>query len=181
MNIMIRPEADPKTPKEIVAAFLLEVRSGRHPERASLYLAGSVAAHQVNSENPEVVYRTPQDYSAHVEEFQRYFGQFEFDIVEMIAEGDKVYVRWTQRGRHLDEVDRFLATGLPLIEYTSVVYRVEHGRICEYWLQTDRMGMQRQLEANARNSAMPVSAGSSVVEKSRLQMQLARKRLPFTY
>jgi predicted ester cyclase len=140
------------TAKEIVSNFLLEVRSGRTPERASLYMADTVMAHQFNSDCPVTVYRSPADYTKHVEEFKHIFGAYQFEIVELIAEKDKVYARWIQRGIHKNDYDGASATGLPLIEYTSAVYRVAEGKIREYWLQTDRMGMQLQLEKNKQES-----------------------------
>jgi len=136
------------SPKEIVKKFLTEVRSGLHPENAVNFMADTILAHQLNSENPVSVERTPSSYAAHVREFVESFGQFEFEVTELMADGDKVYVRWKQTGKHLKEIDGYKPTGLPLIEYTSVVYRVEHGKIVEYWLQMDRLGFSEQLKQN---------------------------------
>lgn len=141
--------SSPTAAKEVVAGFLKEVRSGLHPERAGGYMADTVLAHQVNSENPVTVSRTPANYTAHVNEFLSIFGRFEFRITEMIADGDRIFARWEQRGIHLGEIDGYAATGLPLIEYTSAVYLVKDGKIVEYWLQTDRAGMEAQLKRNA--------------------------------
>lgn len=147
-----------KTAKDVVKAFLQEVRTGLHPEKASLYMADTVLAHQVNAENPVTVKRTPANYKAHVEDFLDMFGKFEFEVTELLADGNKVYVRWIQRGKHLKEIDGYKATGLPLIEFTSVVYRVENGKIAEYWLQTDRLGFEEQLRKNAEKAK--TSAGT---------------------
>lgn len=138
-------------PKEIVKAFLKEVRSGAHPENAVNFMADSVLAHQLNAENPVTVTRSPSNYTQHVREFIELFGQFEFEVTELLADGDKVYVRWKQTGKHLKEIDGFKPTGLPLIEYTSVVYRIDSGKIVEYWLQMDRLGFNEQLRQNANS------------------------------
>ena len=42
-------------PKEVVRSFLADVRSGKYPERAVKYMADTVLAHQINSENPVTV------------------------------------------------------------------------------------------------------------------------------
>jgi predicted ester cyclase len=68
-------------------------------------------------------------------------------VEDLIAGGDKVFVRWRQNGRHLVSLDGEKPTGAKLVELTSVVYRVENGRIVEYWLQTDRKGLELQLAA----------------------------------
>jgi predicted ester cyclase len=137
---------------EIVREFLLVVRSGKDPNRASEYLAHLVLAHQVNAENPVTVTRTPQNYADHVGEFLKLYGPFDFQITELIGQGDKVYARWKQTGRHLAQIDGYLPTGLPLVEVASAVYRLENGKIVEYWIQIDRLGFERQLQHNAKQN-----------------------------
>ncbi|MBE9586391.1 ester cyclase [Mucilaginibacter sp. JRF] len=136
------------SPKQIVQQFLAEVRSGLHPENAGLYMADKILAHQIQAENPVTVERTPDNYTAHIREFLDLFGRFELEVTELLADGDKVYARWIQNGIHTNDIDGYKATGLPLIEYTSAVYRVADGKIVEYWLQTDRKGMESQLTKN---------------------------------
>jgi len=59
-----------------------------------------------------------------------------------------------QRGCHLATIDGYRPTRKALTEYASAVYRVENGRIAEYWIQIDRLGLQRQLEANAKGAQL---------------------------
>jgi predicted ester cyclase len=134
--------------KEIVKQFLEQVRSGKFPEKASLYMADSILAHQMNAENETTVIRTPQNYSEHIEDFVQMFGQFSFEITDLIAEEDKVYARWKQIGNHLAEIDGYQPTGNPLIEIASCVYRLENNKIAEYWIQIDRLGFEKQLQQN---------------------------------
>lgn len=108
-------------------------------------MADTVIAHQVHSEGPLTVLRTPENYAAHVREFIRLFGRYNFEVTELLADGQKVYARWIQKGNHLQEIDGYPATGKPLVEFTSAIYRVEKGKIVEYWLQTDRLGLELQL------------------------------------
>jgi predicted ester cyclase len=131
--------------RQVVRGFLEEVRSGRHPERAAHYFAPVVRAHQVHAEGEATVERTPANYAAHVRDFLRAFGDYRFEVVELLVDGDRAYVRWRQTGHDLEPRDGKPATGKPLVELTSAVYRVEAGRIVEYWVQTDRKGMELQL------------------------------------
>jgi predicted ester cyclase len=64
----------------------------------------------------------------------------------MLAQGDRVYVRWRQTGAHRGPIDGFPPTGRPLVEVASAVYRVRDGKIVEYWIQIDREGVRLQLE-----------------------------------
>jgi predicted ester cyclase len=139
--------------EEIVRSFLQIVRSGKAPERAAEFMADTVLANQMNAENPEVVKRTPQNYTEHINDFLRLYGNYEFEITELIARDNKVYARWKQTGRHLTDIDQYKATGLPLTEIGSAVYRVEYGKIAEYWIQVDREGLTRQLLQNEKSKA----------------------------
>jgi predicted ester cyclase len=136
-------------PKQIVADFLNEVRSGANPERAADFMTDRVLAHQVVAEEELTVERTPEQYAAHVRDMLDAYGPFRFRVDELIAEDDRVYARWTQHGHHLAEVDGYAATGKPIVEVASAVYRVEHGRIAEYWIQIDRFGLIEQLQRAA--------------------------------
>ncbi|MFB7341634.1 ester cyclase [Streptomyces hydrogenans] len=131
--------------KDTVRQFLLQVRSGLHPERADRFMADRVRAHQVVSEAPEVVERTPRQYTEHVQEMLDAYGPFTLTVDELIAEGDRVYARWTQEGRHIGPVDGHPPTGARITAMTSAVYRVEDGLIVEYWIQIDRQGIEAQL------------------------------------
>lgn len=142
------PSAD-ATPREVVSAFFEVVRSGEHPELAERYMAPKVAAHQLTSEGQLTIIRTPGDYAEHVRDFQRLFGQFEVHVDEMIAEGDRVYVRWHQAGHHLASLDGEQPTGKDLTDIASAVYRVSDGRITEYWIQSDRKGLEVQVAQRA--------------------------------
>lgn len=136
------------TAEQIVRTFFEEVRTGRNPDYASNVMAEQVLAHQVISEEEVTVTRTPSDYADHVREMIEAYGEFSLEIQEMLTQGDKVYVRWRQMGTHIGEVDGYSPTNLPVIEIASAVYRVENEQIAEYWIQIDRLGIEKQLERN---------------------------------
>jgi predicted ester cyclase len=88
-------------------------------------------------------------YANHIREFLTLYGNYTFEITELLAEGNKVYARWKQTGTHLTTIDGYTATGQPLVEIASAVYRVENGKIAEYWIQIDRFGLEEQLKQYA--------------------------------
>lgn len=136
------------TPEQIVRKFFDEVRSGNHPDYVNQLMAEKVLAHQIVSEEEQTVCRTPEDYAEHVREMVEVYGNFSLEIQEFLVQGSKVYVRWKQVGMHVGEIDGYQPTGLPIIQIASAVYRVEDGKIAEYWIQIDRSGIQNQLERN---------------------------------
>jgi predicted ester cyclase len=142
----------PASPTAVVKEFLNDVRSGRNPDAITRYFAPHVQAHQITSESETTVVRTPQDYAGHVREFLATYGRFSFRIEDMIAQDDRVFVRWRQEGHHIGSVDGERPTGGPVTEITSAVYRVRNGRITEYWIQSDRKGLEIQLQRLASNA-----------------------------
>ena len=136
--------------KQIIREFLENVRTGKFPNNAKLYMSESVLAHQVNVENETTVTRTPDNYSFHVNEFLKMYGNFSFEITELLADGDKVYARWLQKGKHLADIDGFSPTGKPINEISSVVYKLKNNKIIEYWIQIDHYGFEKQLEDNRK-------------------------------
>lgn len=136
------------TPEQIVREFFEEVRSGNNPDYSNQLMAEQVLAHQIVSEEEQTVLRTPKDYAEHVREMIDAYGNFSLEIQEFLVQGNKVYVRWKQVGKHVGEIDGFSPTGLPVIEIASAVYKIENEKIAEYWIQIDRSGIQKQLESN---------------------------------
>lgn len=137
------------SPREVVQRFFQLVRSGMQPDAAHDYMAEQVLAHQMTAENETTVHRTPSNYADHVREMLDAYGTFQLEIQELLSQDDRVYVRWKQTGIHIGEVDGYPPTGKPIIEIASAVYRVEHDKIVEYWIQIDREGIRAQLERNA--------------------------------
>jgi len=143
------------SPESTVRQFMEVVRSGRDPDAASKYFAPVVQAHQVTSEGETTVARTPAVYAEHVRDFKEAFGDYRFDIEELIAQGDRVYVRWRPQARPRGSLAGKSPTGAPLTEIGSAVYRVADGRIVEYWIQLDRKGLELQLERASRVNSAP--------------------------
>ncbi len=131
----------------VVARFLGEVRVTGDDVAARRLLADRVPAHQQNAEAPATVVRTPEDYAAHVRDMLAAFGRFRYVVEEVLADHDRVYVRWRQEGHELLTDDGEPGSGRPLTEIGSAVYRVADGRIAEYWIQLDRLGLLAQRAA----------------------------------
>jgi predicted ester cyclase len=131
---------------EIVMHFVREVRSGRDPDAAFRYLAPQVMAQEVRAEGVLSLVHTPVTFSAYVRKLLELYGNYTLHVEDLIAQNDRVFVRWTQRGWHCGSINGEEPTGKPLIEMSSAVYRVEAGVIVEYCLQTDRKGLEIQLD-----------------------------------
>ena len=133
-------------PARVVVEFLARVRVTGDVEAAGELMASLVDCHQMTSESMVTVRRTPAAYAEHVQEMLTAFGRFRYTVTELLVDEDRVYVRWRQDGHHLRTHDGRSGTGAPLIDLGSAVYRVEDGRIAEYWIQLDRLGIQLQID-----------------------------------
>jgi steroid delta-isomerase-like uncharacterized protein len=75
------------------------------------------------------------------------FPDLRATIDDMVAEGDKLVLRWTVRGTHRGEFQGIAPTNkqvtLPIIE----MFRVAGGQLVEAWDSFDRLDLMQQLGA----------------------------------
>jgi len=69
------------------------------------------------------------------------------DILDMIAEGDKVAVRYTVEGTHEGDLFGVPPPGRRVSIESMTVERVSDGKIREHWRVTDTLDMMQQLGA----------------------------------
>jgi steroid delta-isomerase-like uncharacterized protein len=68
-----------------------------------------------------------------------------FTVEDLITEGDRIVVRWTNRGTHVGEFAGIPATGRPFTIAGIDIYRVADEQLCEHWHVIDQLGMLAQL------------------------------------
>lgn len=90
-----------------------------------------------------------------VEMLRRAF-QAQFTIEDIIAEGDKVVVRWTQRGAQVAEFLGMPATGRPFTIAGIDIHRLQDGKLAEHWHVVDLLSQMQQLGLIPQ----PASAGA---------------------
>ena len=76
----------------------------------------------------------------------------QFIVEDVIAEGDRVVVRWTNAGTHVGEF-----AGIPPSSRTFTIagvdiYRVADGKLAEHWHVVDQLSMLTQLGVLAMSS-----------------------------
>jgi len=77
--------------------------------------------------------------------FSAAFPDFEFTIEDIIAEGDRVFIRMTSRYTHRGEYMGVPATGKAVTVAKMDVFRVVNGKVVEHWDSVDRLGLLQQL------------------------------------
>ncbi len=73
------------------------------------------------------------------------FPDGQYTIEELIAEGDKVAVRWTTLGTHTGEFMGLPPTGKQVKVTAIVIDRIAEGKIVEEWANVDFLGLMQQL------------------------------------
>jgi steroid delta-isomerase-like uncharacterized protein len=68
-----------------------------------------------------------------------------FTVEDVISEGDKVVVRWTNAGTHVGEFAGIPPTGGTFHIDGIDIYRVEGDRLAEHWHVVDQLAMLGQL------------------------------------
>jgi steroid delta-isomerase-like uncharacterized protein len=68
-----------------------------------------------------------------------------FTVDDLITEGDRIVVRWTNRGTHVGEFAGIPATSRTFAIAGIDIYRVADEQLCEHWHVIDELGMLAQL------------------------------------
>ena len=80
-----------------------------------------------------------------------------FTIEDVIAEGDKVVVRWTNSGTHVAEFLGVPPTGKSFTIAGIDIYRMQENKMAEHWHVIDQLSLLQQLGL----IPSPQSAGAS--------------------
>ncbi len=94
---------------------------------------------------PQVVECTPQSEKVFYERRKSVWGGWNLTVEEMIAEGDRVMVRWTSRGTHQGESHGLPPTGKQVTNSGINIFRIADGKIAEVWDIYDRLWLWQQL------------------------------------
>lgn len=73
------------------------------------------------------------------------FEHLNVTIEDMIAEGNKVAVRFTAHGVHKGDFMGLPATGKPITMTGIEVFRIKDGKIAELWGEANLLGLMQQL------------------------------------
>lgn len=75
------------------------------------------------------------------------FTNIHVAIDDMIAEGDKIVLRFSATGTHVGEFMGIPATGKNFTIMEIRIYRIDNGKIVEHWGLLDQTSMMQQLGA----------------------------------
>ena len=87
------------------------------------------------------------DLRARVELILAAMNPLRFDVQDVVAEGDRVVVRWVQQGTQTGPFMGMPPTGRQYTMAGIDVHRLRDGRMAEHWHVVDLFGLLQQLGA----------------------------------
>jgi steroid delta-isomerase-like uncharacterized protein len=82
------------------------------------------------------------------------FPDIQWKIEDLVAEGERVVVRWTWQGTHKNPFRGFPASHKQVSDKAIAIYQFKEGKIIHAWIETDRLGLLQQI------GAVPADLGS---------------------
>jgi steroid delta-isomerase-like uncharacterized protein len=86
-----------------------------------------------------------EELKAYVTIYRAAFPDIQDTLEQIVAEGDKVVVRWTSRGSHQGEFMGAAPTGRHVTFTGMRLFRIAENKIAESWVNIDERGLQEQL------------------------------------
>lgn len=87
------------------------------------------------------------DLKNHIIAFEKAVPRYELLIDDMIAEGDKVAVRFRIKGKHIGEFFGQPGSGAELDFPNQIIYQVQNRKITAHWYMPDTLTMMQQMGA----------------------------------
>lgn len=131
--------------KALMRRWFEEVWNQGRPEAISEMMAEDCVNHGLSEDGQPM--RGPADFLPFHTKFREAFPNVEVVVEDALAEGDKVAVRCSVRGKHEGNSLGFEATGTTAEFDGIAIGRVKDGMFVETWNNFDFMKMYKQLGA----------------------------------
>lgn len=127
--------------KDLVRNFVEEVFNRRNVAAIDEFVAADQIDHTLPPNLPPNTTGTKQGIAM----FLRAFPDVHSSLDDVIAEGDRVAVRYTSQGTQRGVFGGLPPTGRQVTVPSYLVARIANGKIVEMWGLDDRLGMLQQL------------------------------------
>jgi predicted ester cyclase len=94
-------------------------------------------------------------FAANVAALRTGFPDIRFTIEHVVAEGDRVAVRWTWTGTHTGSFRGFAPSGRTVHDTGLVLYTFARGRVVAAIIETDRLGVLQQIGVVPKDLSAP--------------------------
>jgi predicted ester cyclase len=134
--------------KELVRRFYKEVYGDWNMD-----LANKVISAQFTSHDWHAGRTGPQPFREFYSAIRSALPDARYEVDDLIAEGDKVVVRWRLLGTHKGDFRGIAPTGRSIALTGIAIYRVDGGKLMERWVVSDLYGVLEEIQAPAKAGA----------------------------
>lgn len=127
--------------KALVRQFLEEVWNKGNMAKIDEYLSPDFVYHTIPFGLPSSL----EGYKQHHNMLWAAHSNIHTSIEDMIAEGDKVVMRFRWVGTHTGEFLGIPPTGKQITNTGIIIYRLAGGKIVDQWDEKDLLGVMQQL------------------------------------
>ena len=133
----------------------------------NLALVDEVVSPQFISHDwPEGTPTGPRGFHAFYTAIRAALPDARYEVDDLIAEGDKVVVRWRLLGTHEGDFRGIAATGRPIVLDGIAIYRLEEGKLIERWVVTDLHRVLEEIAAPAPRAVATAASRSDHLPKN---------------
>ena len=132
--------------KELVRRFYKDVYVDWKMERVDEVVSPRFTSHD-----------WPEDGPTGPEAFRNYYAAIRsalpdarYVVDDMVAEGDRVVVRWRLLGTHMGAFRGIAPSGRPIVLKGVAIYRVRNGKLAERWVVSDLYGTLEDIRKHKR-------------------------------
>jgi len=130
--------------KAVIRRYFDEIVNQGKMELYSEFMAENVLGYDATDSEPKVGFENVKQVMIL---FHTAFPDLQCPLYDILAEGDKVVVRWGLRGTHRDLFMGVPASGKTVDVSGIIIYRLENHKIIEYWGRFDTLGLMKQVGA----------------------------------
>lgn len=129
--------------RDIAEHVFSDVLNSHDLDRISEYYTEDCQLHGLTG--PEAI--DVDEYASFLSMHFEAFPDLTFEVDELIAEDDRVAVRWTARGTHEESLMDVPATGRSVAVTGMTILHIEDGKVVETYNNQDMLGLLQQLDA----------------------------------
>ena len=138
-----------------------------NPDACDEIFAPSFRFHAIHYATNPTIDCTPESEKAVYERLKKAWGGWYMTIDELIAEGDRVMVRWTCRVTQRGEYRGLPPTNKQVTHSGINIFRIADGKIAEVWDLIDRLGVWQQLGVLPETSELIARAREAILSRPR--------------
>ena len=131
--------------KELLKRFYKEVYVDWNMELADQVLSPQFTSHDWPKGGPA----GPQAFRDYYSALRSALPDARYEVDDIIAESDKVVIRWRLIGTHKGDYGGIAATGRVITLKGIAIYRVESGKIMERWVVSDLHGVLEEIRGSS--------------------------------